>query len=175
MLESNGFRMAQIHKIALIMVMILSFSGAGFAAAKPQADLIVVEKAKRTMTLMSGDKVLKTYLVALGGHPVGPKERQGDSKTPEGSYTIASKTAHSQFHLSLRISYPNAADRERARRLGVNPGGDIFIHGLAPSFSRIGALHRRMDWTDGCIAVTDPEIEEIWKLVPVGARVEIKP
>ncbi|PYP90942.1 MAG: hypothetical protein DMG65_09455 [Candidatus Angelobacter sp. Gp1-AA117] len=167
--------MARLHKIVLIICSILLFSASGFAAAKPQADLIVVEKARRTMTLMSGNKVLKTYLVALGGHPVGAKERQGDSKTPEGSYVIGSRNAHSQFHLSLRISYPNAADRERARKLGVNPGGDIFIHGLAPSFSRIGPLHRKMDWTDGCIAVSDQEIEEIWTLVPVGTKVEIKP
>lgn len=163
------------RKIRSLTLSILLFSVAGFAAARPQADLIVVEKAKRTMTLMSGDKVLKTYLVALGGHPVGAKERQGDRKTPEGSYVIESKNSHSQFHLSLRVSYPNVADRERARKLGVNPGGDIFIHGLAPSFSRIGALHRKIDWTDGCIAVTDQEIEEIWKLVPVGTKVEIKP
>ena len=167
--------MSRVHKIALIIFLMLLSSGAGFAAAKPQADLIVVEKARRTMTLMNGNKVLKTYLVALGGHPVGAKERQGDSKTPEGSYVIESKNSHSQFHLSLRISYPNATDREHAHKLSVNPGGDIFIHGLAPSFSRIGALHRKMDWTNGCIAVTDQEIEEIWKLVPVGTRVEIKP
>ena len=158
-----------------LTVSILLLSVLGFSTAKPQADLIVVEKAKRTMTLMSGDKVLKTYLVALGGHPVGAKERQGDRKTPEGNYVIESKNSHSQFHLSLRISYPNATDREHARKLGVNPGGDIFIHGLAPSFSSIGALHRKIDWTDGCIAVTDQEIEEIWKLVQVGTRVEIKP
>lgn len=158
-----------------LTVSIFLLSVLGFSTAKPQADLIVVEKAKRTMTLMSGNTVLKCYLVALGGHPVGAKERQGDRKTPEGSYVIESKNARSQFHLSLRISYPNVADRERARKLGVNPGGDIFIHGLAPSFSRIGALHRKVDWTDGCIAVTDQEIEEIWKLVRVGTKVEIKP
>src|SRR5437588_7535181 len=102
---------------------VLLFSALGFAMAKPQADRIVIEKAKRTMTLMSGDKVLKTYLVALGGNPVGAKERQGDRKTPEGSYVIEAKNAHSQFHLSLRISYPNTADRERARKLHVSPGG----------------------------------------------------
>jgi len=173
MLVSNNVTMKRKSIWGALSILLLSV--AGFAAAQPQADLIVVEKARRTMTLMSGDQVLKTYLVALGGHPVGAKERQGDSKTPEGSYVIAAKNAHSQFHLSLRISYPNAADREHARKLGLNPGSDIFIHELAPSFSKIGALHRRMDWTDGCIAVTDQEIEEIWKLVPVGTKVEIKP
>ena len=175
MLVSNAFRMAGVHKIALIIILILLFSSTGFTSTRAQADLIVVEKAKRTMILMSGNKVLKIYLVALGGHPDGPKERQGDRKTPEGLYVIESKNARSQFHLSLRISYPNAIDREHARKLGVSPGGDIFIHGLAPSFSSIGALHRKVDWTDGCIAVTNQEIEEIWKLVPVGTRVEIKP
>ena len=167
--------MTMQRKIISLGILILLLSAPGFAAAKQQADLIVVEKAKRTMTLMSGDKVLKTYQVALGGSPLGPKQRQGDRKTPEGNYVIEARNAHSQFHLSLRLSYPNAADRERARKLHVSPGGDIMIHGLAPAFSKLGALHRKFDWTDGCIAVTDQEIEEIWKLVPVGAKVQIKP
>jgi murein L,D-transpeptidase YafK len=127
------------------------------------------------MTLMDHDKVLKTYRVALGGVPVGAKQKQGDHKTPEGEYIIDAKNSRSQFHLSLHISYPNASDRERARRLGVNPGGDIMIHGLPPAYASLGPLHRQWDWTEGCIAVTDSEIEEIWDLVPVGTRVEIRP
>ncbi|HET9283317.1 MAG TPA: L,D-transpeptidase family protein [Candidatus Angelobacter sp.] len=117
----------------------------------------------------------RIYKVALGTAPVGPKRVEGDHKTPEGIYTIDAKNPQSQFHLSLHISYPDAADRERARKLGVKPGGAIMIHGLPPRFAYLGALHRKVDWTDGCVAVTNAEIEEIWKLVPVGTRVEVRP
>jgi murein L,D-transpeptidase YafK len=144
-------------------------------AAPVQADRIVILKSARTMTLLSGSKVLKTYKVALGSVPVGPKRVEGDHKTPEGDYIIDAKNAHSQFHLSLHISYPSAADQQRARSRGARPGGAVMIHGLAPAFAYLGPLHRQTDWTDGCIAVTNSEIEEIWKLVSVGTRVEIRP
>jgi murein L,D-transpeptidase YafK len=127
------------------------------------------------MTLLRGGKVLKTYKVALGSAPVGPKRVEGDHKTPEGNYVIDAKNAHSQFHLSLHISYPSEADQQRARDLGQPPGGAIMIHGLAVPFAYLGPLHRQIDWTDGCVAVTNAEIEEIWKLVPVGTKVEIRP
>ena len=145
------------------------------AQARPQADRIVIVKSRRTLTLVQAGKVLKTYKVALGPAPMGPKTREGDNKTPEGLYTIDSRNAHSQFHLSLHISYPNAADRARAAKLRASPGGDIMIHGLPPAYSHLGPQHRKFDWTAGCVAVTDSEIEEIWKLVPIGTVVEIKP
>ena len=146
------------------------------AAASPvQADKIVILKSARSLTLLSGGKVLKTYKVALGAVPVGPKRVEGDHKTPEGDYIIDAKNSHSQFHLSLHISYPSAAEQERARSMGLRPGGAIMIHGLPKPFAYLGPLHRRTDWTDGCVAVTDAEIEEIWKLVPVGTKVEIHP
>jgi murein L,D-transpeptidase YafK len=126
------------------------------------------------MTLWSSGKILKTYKVALGSAPVGPKQVAGDHKTPEGNYIIDAKNAHSQFHLSLHISYPSTADQKKARSLGQPPGGAIMIHGLASPFAYLGPLHRQTDWTDGCIAVTNAEIEEIWTLVPVGTRVEIR-
>ncbi len=141
----------------------------------PLADRIVVVKSARTLTLLRRGKVLKSYKIALGAQPVGAKTREGDGKTPEGEYRISGKNIHSQFHLSLRISYPNAQDRERAEEFGVNPGGDIFIHGLPPQWAWLGAAHRQKDWTAGCIAVTNSEIDEIWKAVPVGTPVEIKP
>jgi len=144
-------------------------------AAPVQADKIVVLKSARSMTLLSGGKVLKTYKVALGSVPIGPKRVEGDHKTPEGDYVIDAKNAHSQFHLSLHISYPSAADQQRARSMGSRPGGAIMIHGLAKPFAYLGPLHRQTDWTDGCIAVTNAEIEEIWRLVPIGTRVEIRP
>jgi murein L,D-transpeptidase YafK len=139
------------------------------------ADRIVVLKSTRTLTLMRSGEVLKRYKVALGGHPVGAKEREGDHKTPEGEYIVDSKQWQSRFHLALHISYPSAADRERARKLGVDPGGAIMIHGLENKYAWVGAMHRQIDWTDGCIAVTNAEIEEIFRLVPVGTRVEIRP
>jgi murein L,D-transpeptidase YafK len=127
------------------------------------------------MTLYRGDKVLAKYKVALGRGPKGPKERQGDHKTPEGQYFIDSKNAHSRFQLALHISYPNARDRSRAALERVNPGGDVEIHGLPSAFAFFGSFQSFIDWTDGCIAVSDAEIEEIWKLVPVGTKVEILP
>jgi len=149
------------------------------AQAKPKptakADRIEVRKSERTMTLLHDEKELKTYKVALSTVPVGAKEREGDHKVPEGLYVVDAKNDHSKFHLALDISYPNAADRERARKLGVRPGGDIEIHGLGSKFGWVGSLHRQTDWTDGCIAVTNSEIEEIWPLVAVGTPVEIRP
>jgi murein L,D-transpeptidase YafK len=136
---------------------------------------ILVEKSARKMTLWAGDKMVREYRVALGGQPVGTKIQQGDHKTPEGLYKVDYKQPASTYHLALHISYPDAAARARARQLGVSPGGDIMIHGLAARFAYLGALHRQTDWTEGCIAVTNPEIEEIYKLVAVGTPVEIRP
>ena len=120
------------------------------------------------MQLLRDGKVLRTYRIALGDAPVGHKRQQGDERTPEGDYTISFRNAKSRFHLSLRVSYPNAADRAQAAARGVDPGGDIMIHGNTPP-GYTG------DWTDGCIAVTDAEIEEIWRLVPVGTPIRIDP
>jgi murein L,D-transpeptidase YafK len=144
-------------------------------SALPLADRIIVHKKTRTMELVHSGQVFKTYKIALGGDPVGPKARQGDHRTPEGLYVIDGRNSMSQFHRSLHISYPNAVDRERARKLGVSSGGDIFIHGLPNGYGFIGAAHRARDWTDGCIAVTNQEIEEIWRLVRNGTPVEIQP
>ena len=142
---------------------------------KGPADTILIEKKERRLTLISKGKVLKTYKIALGGNPNGPKERQGDNKTPEGTYVIDSRNKDSRYHLSLHISYPNEKDKKRAKQLGVSPGGDIMIHGIKNGFSWVGDLHAEVDWTKGCIAVTDEEIEEIDKLAPNGTIVEITP
>ncbi|HLJ87684.1 MAG TPA: L,D-transpeptidase family protein [Candidatus Angelobacter sp.] len=158
-----------------VLFLALIAEHAGGSGTRQLADRILVVKSARTMKLYAGDKLIKQYKIALGTEPVGAKQQQGDHKTPEGSYVIDSRNAHSQFHLSLHISYPNTKDRERARTKAVEPGGAIMIHGLAPSFAYLGPLHRQTDWTDGCIAVTNAEIEEIWSLVPVGAKIEIQP
>jgi murein L,D-transpeptidase YafK len=138
------------------------------------ADKVVVVKSERKLMLMKNDKLMKTYRIALGTDPLGPKTRQGDHKTPEGSYLLDRHNQRSQFHRSIHISYPNADDRTRARRLGVSPGGDIFLHGLPNGYE---PSHNQTfeDWTDGCIAVTDPEIDEIFRAVPDGTPIEIKP
>jgi murein L,D-transpeptidase YafK len=142
--------------------------------ALDKADRILVIKSSRTMMLMQGTKVLKSYKVALSTQPVGAKEREGDHKVPEGAYLIDAKNSHSVFHLALHISYPNSSDKKRALKLGVRPGGDIEIHGLG-KYGWLGDMHRQVDWTDGCIAVTNSEIDEIWPLVAVGTQLEIRP
>ena len=146
-----------------------------YAARTGSVDRILVEKSERRLMLISQGEVLKTYKIALGGNPIGPKERQGDNKTPEGTYVIDARNRDSRFHLSLHISYPNERDRNRAEELGVAPGGDIMIHGIKNGFSWVGDAHAEVDWTKGCIAVTDEEIEEIGKMVPDGTIVEIRP
>jgi tetratricopeptide (TPR) repeat protein len=146
-----------------------------FAFQRGPADKILIEKKERRLTLFSRGEVLKTYKIALGGNPNGPKERQGDNKTPEGTYSIDSRNKDSLYHRSLHISYPNEKDKQRAKQLGVSPGGDVMIHGIKKGFSWLGDSHKDLDWTKGCIAVTDEEIEEIEKLAPNGTMVEIRP
>lgn len=147
------------------------------AARSPvlRADRVLVLKGERTLELVNQGKILKSYKVALGGDPVGPKTRQGDHKTPEGVYVLDSRNAHSRFYKSLHISYPNARDRESARQKGLSPGGDVFVHGLPNGYRWVGSGHRVRDWTDGCIAVTDEEMDEIWSAVADGTPIEIRP
>jgi len=145
------------------------------ATTELHADRVVVLKKERTLQLLEHGKVVKTYKVALGGDPVGPKARQGDHKTPEGVYILDFRNAHSQFYKSIHISYPNERERAEARTKGLSPGGDVFVHGLPNGYRYVGAAHRLKDWTDGCVAVTDDEIDEIWRAVPDGTPIEIRP
>src|SRR5579864_6206630 len=156
----------------------LLFCGLVSAQSSPDplhADRVVVLKKERALQLVNQGRVIKMYKVALGGDPVGPKTRQGDHKTPEGIYVLDSRNAHSQFYKSIHISYPNATDRAAARRKDVSPGGDVFVHGLPNGYGWVGASHRLKDWTDGCVAVTNQEIDEIWQAVPNGTPIEIRP
>lgn len=139
------------------------------------ADSIVVEKARRTMTLYNQGSPVRIYFVALGSRPVGAKIAKGDGRTPEGIYHIAGHNPDSKYHLSLRVSYPNENDLAQARAHGVTTGGDIMIHGLPDEFASYGSAHRQWNWTKGCIAVTNAEIEEIWSAIPDGATIQIKP
>lgn len=142
-------------------------------AQAPAVDGILVDKSERTLWLLQGDRVVRTYRnIKLGDAPTGHKQFEGDEKTPEGRYTIDGRNGASRYHLSLRISYPNAADRDYARRRGRSPGGDIFIHGQ-PNFSPLSRIPG--DWTDGCVALSNAEMEEVWKLVRTGTPVVIRP
>jgi murein L,D-transpeptidase YafK len=141
----------------------------------PPADSLVVEKGLRRLTLWAGGVPARTYDVALGLAPAGPKERAGDRRTPEGLYHIEARHPASRYHRALRLSYPNADDRARARALGVTPGGDVMIHGLPNGQGRVGAAHRARDWTFGCVALTDDAVDELWAAVPVGTPVRITP
>ncbi len=145
------------------------------AAAAVKAERIVVVKSERRLYLLREGEVLKTYRVALGRQPRGTKMRQGDGRTPEGHYRLTAFNPGSRFHRSIRLSYPNEQDLERARAMGLPAGGDIMIHGLAPERRDYGAGHWQFDWTNGCIAVTDREIEEIWQRVEIGTPIEIRP
>jgi murein L,D-transpeptidase YafK len=140
-----------------------------------KADSILILKKDHRMELLAGGKVIRTYKVALGRGGLAPKQRKGDARTPEGHYTIDAKYEHSAYHKALHVSYPNPEDRKRAARLGVPPGDAIMIHGLPNGKGWVGAGHSLYDWTLGCIGVTDEEIDEVWKLVPVGTPVEIRP
>jgi murein L,D-transpeptidase YafK len=135
----------------------------------PRANHIVVSKTNRTMALMQGATTLKRYRIHLGFAPEGHKQRSGDGRTPEGRYVIDRRNARSEFYLSLGISYPNPVDVARAAAMGVRPGSNIFIHG-GP---RRPQDRRRKDWTAGCIAVSDREMEEIWSMVPTGIPITI--
>lgn len=144
-------------------------------APTQSADRVVVDKAARTLTLMREGVPLKTYRVSLGGNPIGHKNREGDQRTPEGDYLIDWRKPDSSFHRALHISYPSPEDVDRARRDGVSPGGDIMIHGAPNRLGWIGRLHRWRDWTAGCVAVTDAEIDEIWTAVPDGTPISLRP
>lgn len=147
----------------------------GPLAAATRFERLRLEKGKRKLTAYSGGKAVRVYLVSLGAKPVGRKEVEGDMRTPEGVYVIDDKNPRSAYHRNLGISYPNPVDRDRAKALGKSPGGDIKIHGLAPEYADIGQAHRLTDWTYGCVAVTNEEIEEIFARTPVGASIEIVP
>ena len=138
-------------------------------------DRIVVEKSERRLSIFRDDKELKCYRVALGRSPVGAKEQEGDMKTPEGIYWIDWRNPESDYHLSLHVSYPSDADNTRAAERGVNAGFDIMIHGIRNGGGWIGAFHRLHDWTAGCIALTDEEIEELYRVTPDWTPIEIRP
>jgi len=181
--QSNQLQAFSQIKLALIILVVASIAALFAWADWPlrglapgvQADRIIIEKSAHQLTLMHLGSPLKQYTVALGRGALGPKEKEGDRKTPEGIYRILEHKRQSAFHLALRISYPNEHDVAHANLLGVSPGSDIMIHGMKNGLGFLGRIHRWVDWTAGCIAVTNPEIDEIGRLVADGTPVEIRP
>jgi len=141
---------------------------------KSTVDKILIKKSKQTLRLMAGKRVVKEYLISLGFSPKGHKRHAGDGKTPEGRYYINGRNPRSRYHRSLKISYPNTEDIAHARAKGIDPGGDIMIHGIEKKLCYLGKSHVTELWTRGCVVVTNQEIDEIWNLVADGTLVEIQ-
>ncbi|MGH8196043.1 MAG: L,D-transpeptidase family protein [Woeseiaceae bacterium] len=171
------WRLLAATGVALVVVTYLAegcFPGL-FARDLPPADRVVVWKADRRLTLYSRDDAIATYSISLGTNPVGHKTWQGDSRTPEGLYTLDYRNPDSQFYHAIHVSYPDEDDLAAAIEADVPAGGDIMIHGLPNGRGWIGPLYKLRDWTDGCISVTNREMEEIWRAVPDGTPIEINP
>jgi len=143
--------------------------------ATPKADSIVVYKSARLLQLRRNGQVIRSYHVALGRHPTGQKLEEGDGRTPEGTYFIDKRDMASKYHLALHISYPEKADIARAAAAGVSPGGNILIHGEPNILNDEGKSHLLKDWTAGCIALKNRDVDEIWRLVDDGTTVNIYP
>ncbi len=165
-------RIISLTAISILSCLLFSLIA---SATLNKADKMVVIKSKRVMMLLKDGEIIKTYRIALGKNSNGRKTQAGDQKTPEGNYIATSRNQHSKYYKAINISYPNESDIQNAKRLGVLPGNSIAIHGLPKELEDIDKFHRRLDWTDGCIAVTNHEIDEIWQLVSDGTPIEIKP
>lgn len=158
------------------IVSIISLCMAGSASAEePRVSLVRVDKSERRMELLAGDRVMKSYPIALGANPVGHKGQEGDERTPEGRYVLDWRNPKSSFYRSLHVSYPNKVDKEQARQRGVSPGGDIMIHGQPNGYGWWSWLLQLVDWTNGCIAVDNEAMAEVWRMVPDGTPIEIHP
>ena len=170
-------------KRTVSLALLLSVAGAAAWAHWPQsplpngtrADRVVVRKTAHTLQLYRGKELVRTYSVALGRNPLGAKDQQGDGRTPEGLYVLDYRNASSGFHKALHISYPSLADQASARSRRVDAGGLIMVHGVKNGLGFLGRFHSAIDWTDGCIAVTDRDIDEIWRVVPDRTPIQIEP
>ena len=171
--------MAKIIAVSFIVFLVGTLIWANYPIEQlpnsAKADRIVVEKKDRKMTLFQNGKILKSYDISLGRSPLGAKEKEGDKKTPEGIYSIIEHFEPSAFHRSLRISYPSKNNIQRAEKEGVSAGSNIMIHGMRNGLGILGRIHLWFDWTADCIAVTNQEIEELWRVVTDGIEIEIKP
>jgi len=163
----------------LLLLAVIAFalliSRSRSATPLPTADTILVIKHTHTLTLFHKGQPIKQFSIALGRGGLGPKQTAGDNRVPEGNYRIVSRNPHSTFYKSLRVGYPTPSQLAAAHARGVDPGGDIMIHGIRNGLGWLGPAHRLIDWTKGCIAVTDPEMDQIWSAVPNGTPIEIRP
>jgi murein L,D-transpeptidase YafK len=160
--------------LALTLVLTGAPESRASAATSP-VELVLVYKSAKVMELLTGNQVVRSYRVALGRNPLGHKQKAGDCRTPEGCYIIDSRKSDSKFYRSLHVSYPNSQDLATAKKRGFSPGRDIMIHGLPKGYEDLADFHFRMNWTKGCIAVNNAEMDEIWRLIPNGTRIIIKP
>lgn len=160
--------------ITAVVVIAVRVSASHHPLKQPARKVLVLKAQHRLLLLDDSNNVLRSYSIAIGKGGLEPKQRQGDHRSPEGIYVIDRHKRESRFHRALHVSYPNDLDRQRAQEIGVDPGGDIMIHGIQNGLGWIGPLHRAVDWTDGCMAVTDAEIEEIYSAVQDGTPVEIR-
>ncbi len=167
--------MLQLPVVISVTLALTSLLAAPAPVAERRVDLVRVQKSERRMQLLSGDTLVKEYRIALGARPIGHKRWQGDERTPEGRYVLDWRNPNSIAHKSIHISYPNDQDSAAAKSVGVPPGGAIMIHGAANGYGWWGWVLQLIDWTDGCIAVTNHEMDEIWTLVQDGTPIEINP
>ncbi len=156
-------------------VFLLFLLAGSVCAAQQKADLVRVVKSESRLYLVRDDEVFASYDVVFGANPTGHKEREGDERTPEGRYHLTYKNPNSAFHRSIHISYPNADDREHARELGVDPGGDIMIHGQKNDQEWLSRFSRFGNWTDGCVALSNSDMDEVWDAIDPGVPIEIQP
>ena len=156
-------------------ILLLSISSAAVASEFPVADKVVIDKSDRKLQLLKNGEVLRTYKIALGIQPMGDKKKEGDFKTPEGKYMLDMRNPNSDYFLSIHVSYPDSADRQEASQLGVDPGGAIMIHGQPNEPSRSEAYYRTQDWTNGCIAVSNSDMIDIWLMTDENTPIEIRP
>jgi murein L,D-transpeptidase YafK len=164
--------MEQTMRASLLSAMLLLSNSVAWAET---ADLVVVSKSESRLYLQRAGKRIAAFQVAFGGEPEGHKRQEGDERTPEGKYVLDSKNAKSAFHRSIHISYPNAADRAAARSRGVSPGGDVMIHGQKNGWGWLAPITQLFDWTDGCIALRDSDMDRVWEAVEVGTPIVIEP
>jgi murein L,D-transpeptidase YafK len=162
------------HNRILAFLALLLFQ---IAAANdiPKADKVLVDKSEKRLYLIKDGERFMSLPVTFGGEPKGHKVQQGDQRTPEGHYTLEWKNSNSKFYKSIRVSYPNAEDRAKAERLGVDPGGDIMVHGQANGWQWASPLLQFFSWTDGCVALSNKNMDKVWESVEPGTPIEIRP
>lgn len=168
-------RLPSIYQRLLLVVLALSIPALVPAGEFPIADKVIIEKAARKLYLLQDGEVFRTFDIALGIMPVGDKEREGDFKTPEGKYRLDLRNPDSDYFLSIRVSYPDNEDLADARQRGVNPGGSIMIHGQPNEPTHSETYYRTQDWTNGCIAVSNSDMIDIWLMTDENTPIEIRP